>query len=155
MDIDKSFETKTDDLYRDGWHFIEHPAHLLFFHFLRFSHSYALARKASNGQLTSTDKRNLPKDFKKVQKIYDQLGDVQNTLYRYWWQKNGFENFGMSFEYPTVDLISVLDGSEPNIKDIQKKEKPKLEKKFLNNIFCVYVKKKNGVYFNLLYLSVK
>lgn len=119
MDIDEYFKIKTDDLYKEGWHAIDNPAHLAFFHFLRVSHSYALARKASKGELTSVDKKNLPNDFEKVQKTYDLLGDVQNTLFRYWWHKNGFENFGVPFEYPTVDLISVFDGSEPNIKEIQ------------------------------------
>ena len=129
MDIDEYFKIKTDDLYREGWYAVDHPAHLLFFHFLRVSHSYALARQASKGELNSTDKRNLPKDFEKVQKTYDLLGDVQNILYRYWWQKNAFENFGIPFEYPTVDLISVLDGSEPNIKGIQNDVKSYLSTK--------------------------
>jgi hypothetical protein len=119
MEIDDYFHIKTDDIFKDGWYSESQPGHNLFFHFLRFSPSYELARKASKGRLSADEKKRLPKDFNKVQETYALLGDVQNTLFRYWWQKVGHQVFGVPHEYPTVDLISVLDGSSPKLKKIQ------------------------------------
>lgn len=119
MEIDDYFDIKTDDIKKEGWHSLEHPAHKLFFDFLRQSPSYELARKASKRRLTEKEKKSLPKDFKKVQETYALLGDVQNTLFRYWWQKVGHDVFGIPHEYPTVDVVSVLDGSIPKLKKIQ------------------------------------
>lgn len=119
MEIDEYFHIKTDDIYQEGWYSENQPAHNLFFNYLRFSPSYELARKASIGKLNSEEIKSLPKDFNKVQQTYALLGDVQNTLFRYWWQKVGHEVFGVPHEYPTVDVISVLDGSPPKLKKIQ------------------------------------
>ena len=119
MEIDDYFEIKTDDIYKEGWYSLNRPAHDLFFHYLRISPSYELARKASKGRLSTEEKKRLPKDFNKVQETYALLGDVQNTLFRYWWQKVGHEVFGVPHEYPTVDLICVLDGSAPRSRQIQ------------------------------------
>ena len=82
MDIDEYFRVKTDDIFQEGWHVDQHAGHFLFFHYLRLSPSYELARKDSKGELSSEEKRKLPKDFKKVQETFALLGDVQNTLYR-------------------------------------------------------------------------
>jgi hypothetical protein len=119
MEDDDYFHIKTDDIYQEGWHSFRRPAHHLFFLYLRISPSYELARKASKGRLSTEEKKRLPKDFKKVQETYALLGDVQNTLFRYWWQKVGDEVFGVPHEYPTVDVISVLDGSVPRSSQIQ------------------------------------
>jgi hypothetical protein len=119
MEIDDDFGIKIDDIYQKGWHSLDHPAHYLFFHYLRVSPSYELARKASKRKLSTAEKQSLPKDFSEVQKTYALLGDVQNTLFRYWWQKVGHQVFGVPYEYPTVDLISVLDGSSSKPNQIQ------------------------------------
>jgi hypothetical protein len=120
MDIDEYFPGKTDDIFQEGWHIDEHNGHYLFFHYLRLSPSYELARKDSKGELSAEEKRKLPKDFKKVQETYALLGDVQNTFYRYWWQKNGYQIFGVQSDYPTVDVISALpDRTKPDIEKIK------------------------------------
>lgn len=118
MEIENFFDIKTDDIYEEGWYSEVQPAHIYFFRFLRISPSYELARKASKGKLTAEEKKRLPKDFDKVLETYALLGDVHNTFFRYWWQKVGHEVFGVPHEYPTVDVISVLDGSLPKIKKI-------------------------------------
>jgi hypothetical protein len=120
MDIDEYFQVKTDDIFQEGWHVDQHIGHFLFFHYLRLSPSYELARKDDKGELSTEEKRKLPKDFKKVQETYALLGDVQNTLFRYWWQKNGYQIFGVQSDYPTVDVISVLpDRTKPDIEKIK------------------------------------
>jgi hypothetical protein len=120
MDIDEYFQVKTDDIFQEGWHVDQHIGHFLFFHYLRLSPSYELARKDSKGELSDQEKKKLPKDFKKVQETYALLGDVQNTLFRYWWQKNGYQVFGVQSDYPTVDVISVLpDRTKPDIEKIK------------------------------------
>ena len=119
MNIDDYFGLRTEDLHLDKPNTPESSAYHFFFKFLRLSPSYELARKASEGKLLQREKKLLPRDFKKVQETYEILGDVQNTIFRYWWQKNGFENFGMKYEYPAVDLISVINGPDVDPKKIQ------------------------------------
>lgn len=112
MDIDQYWGIKTNDLAKDGWHVKEHYAHMFFFNFLRLSPSYNLARKARLQGLSAAEKRTAPKDFKKVMETYELLGDVHNTLFRYWWQRNGHEVFGMPYELPTAKVVSLIDGSK-------------------------------------------
>jgi hypothetical protein len=120
MDIDEYFKVKTDDIFQEGWHVNQDIGHFLFFHYLRLSPSYELASKDSKGELSAEEKRKLPKDFKKVRETFALLGDVQNTLYRYWWEKNGYQIFGVQSDYPTVDVISVLpDRTKPDMEKIQ------------------------------------
>jgi len=116
MEIDEYWGINTQDLAKDGWHVKEHYAHMFFFNFLRLSPSYNLARKAKLQGLSTAEKKNLPKDFKKVLETYEILGDVHNTLFRYWWQRNGHEVFGMPYELPTAKVISVMDGSKESNK---------------------------------------
>ena len=116
MEIDQYWGIETLDITRDGWHVNEHYAHMFFYNFLRFSPSYNLARKAHLKGLSSSEKKSLPEDFKKVLETYELLGDVHKTLFRYWWQRNGYEVFGMPYELPVVKLVSVIDGSKESNK---------------------------------------
>jgi hypothetical protein len=119
MEINDYFGIRTEDIHLDKPNTPESSAYHFFFKFLQLSPSYELARKASKGKLSHREKRKLPSDFKKVQENYEILGNVQNTFFRYWWQKNGFENFGMQYEYPSVDLISVINELELDPKKIK------------------------------------
>ena len=116
MEINDYWKLSTKGISRDGWHVDEHYAHMFFFYYLRFSPSYALARKANTTGLSAADKKNLPKDFKQVLKTYRLLGDVHKTLYRYWWQRNGHEVFGVPYVKPIAQIISVVNGSSEPIK---------------------------------------
>jgi hypothetical protein len=117
MEIDQYWDINTKDLAKDGWHVKEHYAHMFFFNFLRLSPSYNLARKAQLQGLSTAEKKNLPKDFKKVLETYELLGDVHNTLFRHWWQRNGHEVFGMPYALPTPRVIAVIDGSKESNKN--------------------------------------
>lgn len=116
MEIDQYWGVATSDLAKEGWHVDEHYAHMFFFNYLRFSPSYLLARKANKTGLSLADKKSLPKDFDQVLKTYDLLGDVHNTLFRYWWQRNGHEVFGVPYEKPRAQIISVVDGANKSSK---------------------------------------
>ncbi len=94
MEIDQYWGVTTSDLAKEGWHVDEHYAHMFFFNYLRFSPSYLLARKANTTGLSLADKKSLPKDFDQVLKTYDLLGDVHNTLFRYWWQRMDMKSLG-------------------------------------------------------------
>lgn len=119
MEIDEYWGVTTSDLAKEGWHVDEHYAHMFFFNYLRFSPSYLLARKANTTGLSLADKKSLPKDFDQVLKTYDLLGDVHNTLFRYWWQRNGHEVFGVPYEKPRAQIISVVDGANKSSKRYQ------------------------------------
>jgi hypothetical protein len=109
MEIDKYWGIQTNDIVKGGWHVNEHYAHIFFFNFLRFSYSYLLARKARTIGLDTKDKKSLPADFNVVLKTYDLLGDVHNTFFRYWWKRNGHEVFGLPYEKPIAQAITLID----------------------------------------------
>jgi hypothetical protein len=111
MEFDNYWGVTTIDVDKAGWSVDAHYAHLLWFQYLRFSPSYALAKKARTKGLTAQDKRNLPADFAKVLATYDLLGDVHNTVFRLWWQRNGYEVFGVPYEMPITQAIAVIDGN--------------------------------------------
>ena len=118
MEIDQYWGIDTADIAKPGWHVQEHYAQLLWFQYLRLSPSYALAKKARTKGLSAQEQKNLPADFAKVLATYDLLGDVHNTLFRYWWQRNGYIVFGVPYEAPTVEAITLIDGSKkPQKKD--------------------------------------
>ncbi len=119
MELDNYWEIATADITKTGWHVQEHYAHYLWFQYLRFSPSYALAKKARTKGLTAQEKKSLPADFAKVLATYDVLGDVHNTVFRYWWQRNGYAVFGVPYEVPTVEAIVIVDGeNKPKKKDL-------------------------------------
>lgn len=112
MKIDDYYGITTADLFKDGWHVKEKDAHFLFFHYLRLSPTYELARKFNKEGLSSSEKKSLPKDFQKVLDTYDLLGDVNKIFFRDWWAKVGYDVFGKPYEFPSVEIISKLTDEE-------------------------------------------
>lgn len=108
MKIDDYYGITTADLFKDGWRVKEQDAHYLFFHYLRLSPTYELARKFNKEGLGSSEKKALPKDFQKVLDTYDLLGDVNKIFFRDWWAKVGYDVFGEPYEFPSVQIISTL-----------------------------------------------
>jgi hypothetical protein len=47
------------------------------------------------------------------------LGDVHDTLFRYWWQRNGHEVFGVPYEKPIAQIISVIESKNKTPKSLQ------------------------------------
>lgn len=119
MTIDQYWGISTSDTAKAGWHVQEHYAHFLWFQYLRFSPSYLLARKARAIGLSKQEKKALPKDFDRVLKTYDLLGDVHNTVFRYWWERNSYEVFGVPYEKPVAQVISVIEGCKKSKKQYQ------------------------------------
>jgi hypothetical protein len=119
MTIDQYWGITTSDIAKEGWHVDEHYAHMFLFNYLRFSPSYLLARKANTTGLSIAEKKGLPKDFDQVLKTYDLLGDVHDTVFRYWWQRNGHDVFGVPYEKPSAQIISVVEGKNKNLKSFQ------------------------------------
>lgn len=111
MEFDDYWGVTTIDIDKAGWSVQEHYAHLLWFQYLRFSPSYALAKKSRTKGLTAQEKKSVPADFAKVLATYDLLGDVHNTVFRLWWQRNGYEVFGVPYEMPMTQAITVIDGN--------------------------------------------
>jgi hypothetical protein len=111
MEFDQYWGVTTIDIARQGWHVQEHYAHYFWFQYLRYSPSYLLARKARTSGLTAKEKKSLPKDFAKVLSTYDLLGDVHNTVFRLWWQKNGYDVFGVPYAQPNVQGIAIIDSA--------------------------------------------
>lgn len=111
MEFDQYWGVTTIDIARQGWHVQEHYAHYFWFQYLRYSPSYLLARKARTLGLTAKEKKSLPKDFSKVLSTYDLLGDVHNTVFRLWWQKNGYDVFGVPYAQPNVRGVAIIDSA--------------------------------------------
>lgn len=111
MEFDDYWGVTTIDIDKAGWSVDAHYAHLLWFQYLRFSPSYALAKKERTRGLTAQEKKSAPADFAKVLATYDLLGDVHNTVYRLWWQRNGYEVFGVPYEMPMTQAIAIVDGA--------------------------------------------
>lgn len=124
MKIDDYYGVITNDLFRDGWRVDEKISHYLFFYYLRLSPTYELARKFNEEGLTRQEKKSLPKDFKKVLETYDLLGNVNKIFYRDWWARVGNDIFGVPYEYPTVNVISLLThekaSPESNVSELSK-----------------------------------
>lgn len=111
MEFDQYWGVTTIDIARQGWHVQEHYAHYFWFQYLRYSPSYLLARKTRTSGLTAKEKKSLPKDFAKVLSTYDLLGDVHNTVFRLWWQKNGYDVFGVPYAQPNVQGVAIIDSA--------------------------------------------
>lgn len=87
--------------------------YVYWFEYLALSPSYELARRHRAG--ADLDGRALPDDFDEVLAVYDDLGDVQHTLFRHWWRNVGLRNFGFSCEKPKVWLVGKTgDGIDPD-----------------------------------------
>lgn len=86
--------TPSAEDFRKGDKFVKASAlYMHWFHFLRVSPSYELARRyrASKGKLSAKDKARLPKDFDKVLKVFDDFGDVNGSFFLPWWEERGFD----------------------------------------------------------------
>lgn len=111
MEFDDYWGVTTIDIEKAGWSVDTHHAHLLWFQYLRFSPSYMLAKKARTKGLSAQEKKSIPADFTKVLATYDLLGDVHNTVYRLWWQRNGYTVFGVPYERPITQAIAIVNGA--------------------------------------------
>lgn len=99
------------DLRRDGLWATKVGFYLLWMEYLAISPSYELARRYRNHALTKDEQQQLPADFDTVLGVYDDLGDVQRTDFRDWWQDNGIDVFGHEGVKPRVQRIDTLTGN--------------------------------------------
>jgi hypothetical protein len=77
--------------------------YLLWFEFLAISPSYELARRYRSGE--HLEDAVLPGDFDQVLSVYDDLGDVQKSLFRPWWKAVGLKHFGYQGTPPEVSRV--------------------------------------------------
>lgn len=80
--------------------------YLLWFEFLAISPSYELARRYRAGE--ALDATLLPSDFERVLEVFDDLGDVQQALFRLWWKDVGLVHFGYQGSPPSVSRVSYV-----------------------------------------------
>src|SRR6056297_2266267 len=80
--------------------------YLLWFEYLAISPSYELARRHRAGQAIPSDL--LPADFDAVLSVYDDLGDVQQALFRLWWKDVGLKHFGYQGTQPNVARVGYV-----------------------------------------------
>ena len=99
------------DLRRDGLWATKVGFYLLWMEYLAISPSYELARRYRNHALTKDEQQHLPADFDIVLGVYDDLGDVQRTNFRDWWQDKGIDVFGHEGVKPRVQHIDTLTGN--------------------------------------------
>lgn len=78
--------------------------YLMWFEFLAISPSYELARRFRAGKCTANDV--LPRDFDRVLAVFDDLGDVQKSLFPIWWKNVGLEHFGYQGSAPRVTQVA-------------------------------------------------
>ena len=90
--------------------------YLLWFEYLAVSPSYDLARRHRAGDAIPSDK--LPADFDRVLSVYDDLGDVQQALFRLWWKDVGLKHFGHQGSPPAVTRIAYAKHDIRNIPDV-------------------------------------
>ena len=96
------------DLRRDGLWATKVGFYLLWMEYLAISPSYELARRYRNHALTKDEQQQLPADFDIVLGVYDDLGDVQRTDFRDWWQDKAIQVFGHEGVKPRVQRIDTL-----------------------------------------------
>lgn len=82
--------------------------YLLWFEYLAISESYELAHKQRTGTLTDADQARLPADFDRVLEVYDDLGDVQRSLFKSWWADRAIQHFGSIGNKPKVLKLATL-----------------------------------------------
>jgi hypothetical protein len=131
MTIRKRFPwtTKTDDFSVPGLHSKPSAAYFLMIRALRISPSYELARKVRAGEITSAEKKKLPKDFDQVLATYDLIGDIDKIIFRYWWLKRGIAIFGTPYNEPQLGVIDIFSaGQEIDFADLNKRVKKNLQK---------------------------
>ena len=82
--------------------------YLMWMEYLAISPSYELARRYRMGSLTDEQLQILPADFDTVVSVYDDLGDVQRTDFRDWWQGRAMTVFGHEGVKPRVRRVDTL-----------------------------------------------
>ena len=89
--------------------------HELFFYFLLMSPSYQLAHKLKRKKILKGIE--IPKDFDKVKKTYELIGDIYSATFEDWWQGGGYK----LFEYQTkVKKLAIsVDLSKPQIETLK------------------------------------
>jgi hypothetical protein len=106
--------------------------HELFFRYLQISPSYQLAHKVLSDRATLKPSQ-LPKDFKRVCKVYDQLGDVFDKLFIEWWNVVGRslpmtsgknERLLISVD-PSQPFVELLSQFTKIVKNYQRERAPK------------------------------
>lgn len=90
--------------------------YLLWFEYLAVSPSYELARRHRAGERMSSDV--LPADFDRVLSVYDDLGDVQQALFRLWWKDVGLKHFGHQGSPPAVTRVAYAKHDARHIPDV-------------------------------------
>ena len=90
--------------------------YLLWFEYLAISPSYELARRHRAGQAIPSDL--LPADFDAVLSVYDDLGDVQQALFRLWWKDVGLKHFGYQGSPPSVTRVAYATHHPKHIPDL-------------------------------------
>lgn len=90
--------------------------YLLWFEYLAVSPSYELARRHRSGERLATDL--LPADFDRVLSVYDDLGDVQQALFRLWWKDVGLKHFGHQGSPPAVTQVGYAKHHPSDIPDM-------------------------------------
>lgn len=89
-----------------------------FIDFLWVSPSYQLAHKHRTIGLTKDEKKQKPKDFKRVLQVYDSCGDTINQSFDNWWKERGREL--LRANQPKSDLIAYpVDLQQPTANLIQ------------------------------------
>ena len=100
--------TPPRDFRKDGLWATKVGFYLLWMEYLAISPSYELARRWRMGSLTKDEQQRLPADFDAVLSVYDDLGDVQRTDFRDWWQDRAMAVFGHEGVKPRVRRVDTL-----------------------------------------------
>ncbi len=88
------------------------------FHYLRISPSYCLAKKFNEGTLTAAEKDELPDDFGKVLETYEDFGDVWAQPFNEWWQERWRDLFEANVATPRIRTLAYLQEGEHEESDI-------------------------------------
>lgn len=95
--------------------------HNLFFQYLIISPSYWKAHLIRKGELREDDK-SVPKDIKKVLKIYDLFGDIFFTPFEVWWEATGCNLFYSGTDIKTLNItIDITKSKNGLLKQIEEK----------------------------------
>lgn len=103
---------RRSDFSQQGWHAKPSVAYSLMIRALRLSPSYELARKFRVGEITNSERKNLPKDFAQVLATYDLIGNVDEFIFRPWWIAGGIKVFGIPYSKNDITVLENLEAGE-------------------------------------------
>ncbi len=66
------------------------------------------------GKLTAEQANQLPSDFDKILRVYDDFGDVQTEDFKTWWLKRGMKLCGHQGAKPHVESVGALQSDREN-----------------------------------------